>query len=179
MTFYKILKEIIDQAIQQNKYEDWEKGVVKAWGHVLYLGYHDVPTKISKIVDEETTKEIFKDYYKNSDDDYDLQDWMSNNPPTMDNGFAVFDKDRLSRILSSIANKTKITEPLIIYRYEDTSYDTGWNSYTTNKDAGYPGEKKSYTIPIGYPVIFADGIADNNEVIINLGSKEKSDFLNK
>jgi hypothetical protein len=170
-----------DHQTQQSKYEDFEKGLIKAWGDLLYLSYHELPNSISKIVDYDTTVEVFEDYYKNADEDEDFQDWMSDSPPTMNRGFAAFDKNRLSSMLTNIANKTKTKDILTIYRYEDTTHDDGWNSYTTNMDAFYrgPESKKSYNIPQGFPVIFADGLADDDEVIVNLSKKDKDIFLVK
>ena len=166
---------------QQSKYEKWEKGVIKAWGQLLYLSYHNIPDTISKIVGEKTTKEIFAEYYEQADSDEDLQDWMSDEPPTMNNGFALFDKNRLSQMMATIANKTKLEEPLIAYRYDDTNYENGWNSYTTDiNTAIYAGKERTmatYILPVGYPVIFADGIADKDEVIINMSAQDKSKFL--
>jgi hypothetical protein len=132
MKLTSLLKEIMDQSQYQSKYDIWELGLIKAWGQLLYLSYHNIPDSISNIVDEKTTKQVFEDYYKNADSNEDLQDWMSDEPPTMNKGVAVFDKNRLSQMMSSIANKTKLQEPLIVYRYEDTSYEQGWNSYTTD-----------------------------------------------
>jgi len=179
------LAGIINESQQQSKYEKWELGLIKAWGQLLYLSYHVIPNSILKIVDEKITKKAFEDYYDNADSDEDLQDWMSDEPPTMNKGFALFDKNRLSAMMTNIANKTKTTTDLVVYRYEKDSkdYGDGWNSYTTAKnDANYAGKDiklKSYTIPIGYPVIFASGIADENEMIINISSQNKLKFFNK
>jgi len=156
-----------------NKYNDWEKGVIMAWGHVLYLGYHDVKQSISKIVSMEETKKVFLDYYNESDSDEDMQDWMSDGPPTMNGGYAVFDKNRLSSILEDISNKTKLEKSLEIYRYTD-SHKPGWNSYTLNKDNSnsYSGKLHEYILPKNYPVIFTEGLADTDEVIVNLTSND-------
>ena len=178
-----LLKEIIDQSQYQSKYDTWELGLIKAWGHLLYLSYHNIPDTISKIVDEKITKKTFEEYYRNADSDEDLQDWMSDEPPTMNKGVAVFDKNRLFQMMTSVANKTKLQDPVIIYRYDNTNYDQGWNSYTVNKNESTYGGKdrtmRSYTLPKGYPVIFADGIADDDEVIVNLSAAEKAKFINK
>lgn len=178
-----ILKEILDQTSQQSKYEDWEKGLIKAWGHTLYLSYHNIPNTIQNIVDENTTKKVFAEYFRDADEDEDLQDWMSDEPPTMNKGVAVFDRNRLSKMFAIIANKTKTTEPLTVYRYEDRDYEPGWNSYTTDSDISDPVSseriKKSYTLPVGYPVVFASGLADQNEVILNLSNEDKAKFVSK
>ena len=180
MKLVDLLKEVQDQRTQQGKYEDWEKGLIKAWGDLLYLSYHDIPNTISNIVDEATTRKVFYDYYKDGDTDEDLQDWMSDAPPTMNRGVAVFDKNRLSKMLSVIANKTKTEEPIKVYRFEDRDYEPGWNSYTTDPDISDPvgnnRSRKSYNIPVGYPVVFASGLADQDEVILNLSGEDKQKF---
>lgn len=183
MKLVDLLKEAIDQSIYQQRYENWERGLIKAWGHLLYIAYHDLPENAPNMVEEMWAKREFVFYEKYSDTDEELRDWMSNTPPTMNGGQPAFDKNRISKFLTGIADKTKLEEPLVIYRYENTSYDQGWNSYTTNiNDAKYGGEgisRSSYTLPKGYPVIFASGIADQDEVIVNLSSADKAKFLNK
>ena len=81
MKLTSLLKEIMDQSQYQSKYDIWELGLIKAWGQLLYLSYHNIPDSISNIVDEKTTKQVFEDYYKNPDSNEDLQDWMSDEPP--------------------------------------------------------------------------------------------------
>lgn len=176
---------------EQSKYEDWEKGIIMAWGHVLYLSFHDVPNKIQKIVSEQQTRDTFLEYYQEAGDDEDLQDWMADMPPTMNKGYAIYDKDRLSKMLSDIANKTKTKEPLTVYRVSSKEYDPGWNSYTTNKKLtddysgwkqpldGHDNKVEKYELPVGYPVIWADGIADKDEVILNLSTEDKKKFRSR
>jgi len=176
-SFKEFLNEKLNFKSEQSKYEDWEKGVIMAWGHVLYLGYHNVKNSISKIVDMKETQRSFLEYYNEGRNDEDMQDWMSDEPPTLNHGYALFDKNRLSNIFSSIANKTKLKEPLIVHRSSDKEYEEGdWNSYTTSADGDYEGAKKSYKIPVGYPVIFASVLADNNEVILNISKSDQKKF---
>lgn len=42
---------------------------------------------------------------------------MSDMPPTVRGGIAIYDKNRLSNIFQHIGNKTKLEKPLIIHRY--------------------------------------------------------------
>ena len=173
---------------EQSKYEDWEKGIIMAWGHVLFLAFHDVPNKIQKIVSVEQTKKSFLKYFKEAKDNDELQDWLSDVPPTMNRGWALYDKDRLSKMMSDIANKTKLTKSLKVYRVTSKDFDPGWASYTTNKALageysdwkqpldGQENKVESYELPIGYPVIFADDIADKDEVILNLSTEDKKKF---
>jgi hypothetical protein len=170
---------------EQSKYEDWEKGIIMAWGHVLYLAFHEVPDSIQKIVSIDQTKKSFLEYFKEAEDDEDMQDWLSDAPPTMNKGLALYDKSRLSKMLSDIANKTKLTKPLKVYRVTSKDFGPGWASYTVNIDRteeysdwkqplGWHDNKvESYELPIGYPVIFADGIADKDEVILNISAEDK------
>jgi hypothetical protein len=179
--FKNFINESVDHSLYQSNYDDWEKGLILAWGHLLYLGYHDLPYNINNIVSEDETKEYFNEYYREGENDDDLRDWMSNNPPTVGNGQAIFDKHRLNRMMNDIAIKTRTLDPFMIYRYEDQDYTNGWNSYTTDPELDYSNQgkipKKSYLIPAGYPVIFADGIGDRDEVIINLSSVEKRKLI--
>ena len=42
-------------------YDEWELGLIKAWGHVLFLGYHNITENIDKKVDINLFKETFVD----------------------------------------------------------------------------------------------------------------------
>lgn len=158
-------------------YEGWELGLIKAWGHVLYLAYHNLPIHIEKKISDIEFREVMIDYYKNSDDDEDLQDWMADEPPTMNKGYAVFDKNRITNCFEQISNKIIIEEPLIVYRSSEFEQE-GWNSYSTKK-GGYYGIEREYLLPIGTNIINADNIADQNEVILNLSRKQLTDYLTK
>jgi len=108
-----------------------------------------------------------------------MQDWMSDEPPTMNKGRALFDKQRIETTFSNMATKTRLKEPLTIYRVSEEGHNTDWNSYTTDKDValghldlGFDRSLQSYMLPAGYPVIFASGLADKYEVIVKI-DKEK------
>lgn len=62
--------------IENQPYEEWELGLIKAWGGVLYLAYHDLPENINKKVSLDVFKSEMKNYYRNADNDEDLQDWI-------------------------------------------------------------------------------------------------------
>jgi hypothetical protein len=179
-----ILNEVGGSQQEQSKYDGWEKGIIMAWGHVLYLAFHDTPSRIEKIVSEKETRDMFLRYFNESKNDEDMQDWMGENPPTMNRGYALYDKNRLSNMMSNMANKTKLTKPLRVYRTSSDDSQEGWNSYTTNEGGEYSlgtqvgsdSKQEQYELPIGYPVIFADGIADENEVILNLSQNDKMKY---
>ena len=182
----KLLDILLLESFQQeqSKYENWEKGIIMAWGHVLYLAFHDTPDKIMKITSEQQTKGVFLKYFNEAEGDEDMQDWMADNPPTMNKGYAIYDKNRLSNMLSNIANKTKLTKPLKVYRSSYKDFEPGWNSYTISEEDDYSlgqpidsdVKQETYELPIGYPVIFAGGIADKDEVILNLSSNDKMKY---
>jgi glycosyltransferase involved in cell wall biosynthesis len=46
MKLMQLLKEAIDQSQYQSKYDKWELGLIKAWGQLLYLSYHNLPNTI-------------------------------------------------------------------------------------------------------------------------------------
>jgi len=172
----KNFNDFLNESFKNTPYLEFELGLIKAWGHVLYLGYHDLQITIKNMVPLEETKKVFTEYFREADDDEDLQDWMSNTPPTI-NSIAVFDKSRINKIFEDIANKTKLKEPLIIYHYSK-KHLAGWNSYTTKEEPSYGNDsiKRTYELPIGFPVIFTFGYADNNEVIVNLNSTQLKEF---
>ncbi len=160
-------------------YQDWELGIIKAWGDLLYLAYHIVPQKISedRLVSKKDFRNEFVNYLYNSEEDEDIVDWMSEAPPTYDRGKkALYDKNRMSEVLFGIARQTKITEPLIVYRYEENEGE-GWNSFTLNPSSSYEGDVKSYRLPEGTPVIFTGDLADKDEVIVHLTSEQKNKFI--
>jgi hypothetical protein len=176
----KTYKELFESnfTVEQNNYEIFEKGLIMAWGDAMYLSYHNLPQHISKKVSLIETKKQFELYYSNSEDDEDLQDWMSDSPPTMNNGVALYDKQLLDTLFSNIANKTRLKKELTVYRVSTSDTpDIGWNSYSIKKNHFGVINTNMYEyvfiLPKGFPVIFADGLADNDEVILKL---EKSDI---
>lgn len=99
---------------------------------------------------------------------------LSDGPPTLNKGMALFDKNRIDQVFTEIANKIKLTTPLTVYRSSDNEED-GWNSYTT-KPGEYSGTERKYLLPIGKNIINAHKIADNNEIILNLSKHELIDY---
>lgn len=46
------------------------------------------------------------EYFKESDDNEDMQDWMSDTPPTLDKGkYSLFNENRIDKAFTEIANK--------------------------------------------------------------------------
>lgn len=172
----KIKNESFLTEAKSDTYENWEKGVIKAWGELMYLGFHSVPKRLDNLSSFSDFRNEFDDYFRNSEDDEDLRDWMSGTPPTYAGGKeSLYDKERMEDVLSEIANKTKLKKPLVVYRFEEKEME-GWNSYTTDPSKSYRGKRRSYLLPVGKPVIFTEGLADEDEVIVHLTANEKKKF---
>ena len=160
-------------------YQDWELGIIKAWGDLLYLSFHSVPQRIreERLVSERVFRNEFRNYLNNSEGDEDLLEWMAEAPPTYDRGrLALFDRERLGGALTDMADRTRLEEPLVIWRSEMVD-GAGWNSFTTNPSLAYEGTKKSYLLPVGTPVVFCGELADPDEVIVHLTSEQKAEWL--
>jgi len=182
MKYLKLFERFQDDQYDfQSKYADWEKGVIKAWGQLLYLAYHDLPEHLNNLVSMDDFKKQYVDYL-NSDGDEDLEEWMAEIPPTYNNGkTALHDKKRLDDVLKAIAEKTPTEEEITVFR-SARKEETEWNSYSLTKEGAYSGQAtagiiiRSYKIPKGFPIICASKIADTDEVIINLSQEELNKF---
>ena len=81
----------------------------------------------------------------------------------------MFDKQRIDSSLQQIANKSPTKDELILYRGADRSGSfQGWRSFSTVPGQYDKAIWKAFKIKPGAPLIFADGIADENEVIANV-----------
>lgn len=162
------LKEVDEtlQAKMAKRYQDWERGVIKAWGSIFYMDYHSMP-KSGKTQSMDQLKKDFTTIFKtdvNSDKFEELDDWIQEYGNR--GGVPLFNKKVMDSIFMSIAKKTPAPFDFIIYRTADKEQD-GVNSYTTvggNYD-GNGSTQRSYMIPKGTPIIFADADADVNEII--------------
>lgn len=159
------------------KYEIWERGVIKAWGDILYLDYHALP-KSGKTQSFEQLKRDFVEFFhtKSGTDEYDdLMEWLQEGGSR--NGIPLFNKKIMDSILDSIAKKTPAPFDIIVYR-TSIKEQPGVNSYTIYKD-GYEhhgGVEKSYLIPKGTPIIFAGIDADPGEIIWNASSSQLKQY---
>jgi len=158
----------------QTRYEDWEKGVILAWGGLLHLGYHDLPENGNwapryKLIDE------FKQAWNHRDDEEwfeDWQDWITDMPPRFKDGTILFDKRILTLTFKKIAAKSPVKEPIFIHRgVDDKAHFGGWNSWSAIAPSSNYYDRQhfvSYKILPGAEVIFGHGIADDYEVIANI-----------
>lgn len=167
---YNQLFESFDQTLHsrmQQAYEDFEKGLIRAWGGLLYLGYHDLPEEGSTVSRNRYKSEL-EEYFQMDYDDPEFEafeDWFSEMPPTI-GGRPLFNKSIVRDDFETIASKTPAPEDMIVYRTSVTE-QPGLNSYT-QKPGEYEipqGKERAYKIPKGTPVVFASDIADHGEIV--------------
>lgn len=152
------------------KYEKWERGLIKAWGGLLYINYHNFKEsgKTQPIDNFKREMETLFDMSTDSEEYHDMHEWLSDGG--IDDGVPLFNKKMLDDLFSKIANTTPSPFEFIIYRTADDEHP-GVNSYTLIDDDSYYGYKKNirrgYKIPKGTPIIFAGVDADDEEMIWN------------
>ena len=152
------------------KYEKWERGLIKTWGGLLYINYHNFKEsgKTQPIDNFKREMETLFDMSTDSEEYHDMHEWLSDGG--IDDGVPLFNKKMLDDLFSKIAKKTPTPYDIIIYRTADDEHP-GVNSYTLIDDDSYYGYKKSirrgYKIPKGTPIIFAGVDADDEEMIWN------------
>ena len=150
-----------------NKYEKWERGVIKAWGSIFYIDYHSMPSK-GKTQSFDQLKNDFLELFNTpfgTDEFEELDNWIQEYGKR--GGVPLFNKTTMDKIFKDIAKKTPAPFDFTIYRTSKKE-ESGVNSYTVNKGAYLDwaqGTERAYLIPKGTPVIFADADADNGEII--------------
>ena len=168
------LFESFDQTLHsemQQDYDDFEKGLIRAWGGLLYLGYHNLPESGSTVSRDRYRREL-EEYYEMDYDDpefEDFEDWFSEMPPTI-GGKPLFNKSIIRDDFETIARKTPAPFDILVYRTSERE-EPGINSYTVlpgeYSGLGWSsGEERAYKVPKGTPMVFASGIADKGEVIL-------------
>lgn len=186
----KTLKPIIDQLKEElpkllaERTEFWEKQFgyskiqwffIKQWGRILYLGYRGLPSgpitpsgKLIEYVNEYI--DILKGK-KSEMDEMEFEEWVQE-------GMSVDKKILLTKeTLDSIFHSCEVPlkEELTVYKTGKTKFPENnprWISVTTREDYDYswtgdPKNRSTYVLPKGTKVIYADGIADDNEIIIH------------
>jgi hypothetical protein len=178
MPAFKLFEEFIKN--RNPEYSKWENGLILAWGQLLYLGYHNLPEDSNKVQYSKflSIMEEYWDLDKDSQEYEDISDWFSDSPPTI-KGIPLYDKKRLRESFDRIAKKYPTKSEIIVYRTSRIP-ESGVNSYSLNKGQyGYfkLAEERSYLLPVGTNIIWADGIADDNEVIWNPTEEELIKYL--
>ena len=174
--FEEFNNNLVDLNVQRKmskKYETWERGVIKAWGGVLYMEFHDMENT-GTTQDIKTLKKEFKIFHGleyNTDEYDDYDEWFQDGGS--DDGIALFNKGTLNKIFKDISKKTPAPFDFVIYRTSNTE-QPGINSYTTsnNRYDHYDGITRSYLIKKGTPIIFAGIDADDDEIIWIPSSKD-------
>jgi len=150
------------------KYEKWERGLIKAWGGLLYISYHNFKDsgKTQPIDNFKREMENLFDMSEDTEEYLDIHEWLGDGG--LVDGIPLFTKKMLDDLFLKIAKKTPTPYDITIYRTADKE-QPGVNSYTLMDDDSYYGYMKSvrrvYNIPKGTPVIFAGIDADEDEII--------------
>jgi uncharacterized ParB-like nuclease family protein len=172
----KIINNNNNNRIASNNlgYDELQEAMIDLWGNQLYLNYDYLPSGAGNI---ETVKEDIHEYLTGDQHTRDvLMDKFANGGRDLSLTVELVDS-----ILHSC--EREITEPMVIYKYpffghRDTKRPRGWISTTTIKDQ-YKGQydttdiphefmEQVWELPIGTRVIYAGGIADSDEIIINV-----------
>ena len=163
-----LLSELFE-SVFQNKwgYTKLQFAMIKAWGGLLYLDYNQLPNgqgnldAISSDIDE------YLNAVKQDDIDAvaDFEEWFQEGAKK--GGKVHPTKQAFDKVMHT-AERALDTE-LVVYKTGDGDRTTArWISTTTRKGAYQDyGNETMYTLPKGTKVIFADGIADDDEVIIH------------
>jgi hypothetical protein len=165
------LNEIVSlvENMYQNKwgYDKFQYAMIKMWGGVLYLDYEYLPRGQGNIKNLEAEVNEYLDAHKRNDLEsvQDLEEWFQDGAKR--NGKVFFTQDMLDDVLHSA--ETAITAPITVYKSgEKTHKNDRWISTTLDSDQyKHMGKEQKYDLPVGTKVVFADGIADKNEVIIH------------
>lgn len=140
-------------------------------GGLLYLDFDDLGKSL-KCASIDKYKDTFIEYMDANDDELDdLNDWISDMPPSLD-GKALFDKDRIENDLLEMSMLTKSESDIIIFRVHEDKNDwkKGWKSYTIYPEMydATVDNCVAFKISKGCPLIFASELADKGEIIANL-----------
>jgi hypothetical protein len=155
------------QSQMVQRYNDWERGLIKAWGGILYLDYHSSLPSRGKTQPLSDLKQTLKEFYKLDKDSpryEEMEEWIQEGGSVR--GVPLFTKTLLDKIFNDIAAKTPAPFDFVIYRTSTKEQD-GVNSYSGSKGlySYVSGTERAYLIKKGTPVIFAGIDADQNEII--------------
>jgi hypothetical protein len=145
-------------------------GCIKLWGGVLYLDYPHLPRGPGNLsFVENAFRDLARDVKEGNDEEVDdFNEWAQEGMKTKGNKAPNLTKELYDKIMRTAERET--TKPLTLHR-EGKIFDNGWTSTSlTSRKAGVGDsgtEQHTFEIPVGTKVIFADGIADKDEVIVD------------
>ena len=152
-------------------YSELQRFMIIAWGELLYLDYDSLP---NGTLSEDRRRELeieVHEFMSSSDDIDDIGEWIAEGMPMRDPAnkrYYLLPKTIVDEVLESA--ETVLTDDLIVYKTGNGKLQSHrWISTTMNKGAYsfINGEEVQYTLRPGDKVIFANGLADRNEVILN------------
>lgn len=163
-----ILSELFESAFQ-NKwgYSKLQFAMIRAWGGVLYLDYDQLPSGPGNLAAISGDIEEYLNAVKQDDEDTvaEFEEWFQEGAKK--GGKAYLTKQAFDTVMHTA--ERALDKELVVYKTGNGDRSKArWISTTTRKGAYQDyGAEASYTLPKGTKVIFADGIADNDEVIIH------------
>ena len=169
----KSFKEHLSEAsrVTKNKwgYDKFQWFMIRQWGSILYMDYEGLKPGPVNMKELEKHIDDYIEIVKSGDTDeaYEFDDWVQEGMRS--NGKPLLTKTAFDKIM--VSAERKIPKPITVYKSgKKTHSGDRWISTTLQKDAprySDYGDTETFELPKGTPVIFADGIADGDEVIIN------------
>lgn len=171
---------------EQNALSTYQKGLIIAWGQLLYLEAHNLPETVDKIAYDDVAskdyvEETFSDLYSayvNDDEDAmeDINEWITSGA-TINKGTPVLSRSWIFGELDKMT--VPLTEDTIVYRTTDKILP-GYSSYTLNDSPYYDNlTHYKFILPKGFRVVKTYGMADKDELIINLSDDDINKYIVK
>lgn len=172
MRLKQYIYESLDPSLYKNKYGygPFTFFAIYLWGALLYMTEHYLPN--TKSYDESQAEEFAIETLKHIKSGNKLEiekemDWWSDGAP-IDNGRILLTRQLFDKWISKA--EKQISKPLIIKRYSKNMKQIDknrWMSFTIGTESySHQGPEHIYELQKGAKVIYADGIADKDEIII-------------
>lgn len=163
----KLTELFLIESNYKNGYSKIQYAMIRLWGGILYLEYDNLPSGSGNLKAISEDIDDYLDALEQHDEDLieELEEWFQEG--AYKNDKACLTKTLYDEIMHSA--EREIDSELIVYKSGNKTGDSDrWKSFTTDKD-GYShlGNQTTYILPKGTKVIYADGIADKNEIIIH------------
>ena len=164
------------ESLYANKwgYSKIQFAAIRLWGGVLYLDYDSLPLGQGNLDQFSVEVNDYLSALKSNDEDaiVEFEEWCQEGAKK--GGKSLLTKQVFDSILHS-AERT-IDKEIVIFKSGKKNHTSDrWISTTLAKGRYSDlGDEQQYTLPVGTKVIFADGIADEDEVIIHTSKLPKN-----